>query len=730
MAITATRDRSGVVRRDAGVHSASAARRMRPWLLLLCVADASAAQAQRSPVPPAVRVVDLKAADGTLLKASYFAAAKPGPGVLLLHQVNRQRTAWDDLARHLAEAGINVLALDMRGHGESGGTPYDKLTAAELGKAWRGWPEDIETAFQYLVSRPGVERDVIGVGGAGVLGVDNSVETARRHAAEVKSLVLLSGETFQDGLQFLRQAAQLPELFVVADNDEYPPTVEAMELLYVTASNPGRKFVHYAAAEEAPWIWYEPIEVGKVPATGGHGTDMFKFHPELPGIIVNWFVTTLIKTPGHAAANTVASATILNQLRTPGGVAKVTQQLTDARRRDPEAQLFPEITVSIIGQDHMRAGEAKAAREVFELNRLAYPESADALTNLAGAYLVNGQKDLARQRAERALALLDSHTVPASSWSDTDPQRSEIRRSAEQILKKLPAAPATSPAVAASVPVPDTVFRDCRDCPEMVVVPAGNFTMGSSASEKSWAVSQGATPGSVSDESPQHHVALRSFALGKYDVTRGEYAAFVRETGYSAGDGCGHDGATWKKQAGVSWRNPGFRQTDRDPVVCVSWQDARAYVSWLNGKVPRQHSTSGDGPYRLPSESEWEYAARAGSTTRFWWGDDDGSAAGHAWYKGNAGGQTHSVGSKPANPFGLYDMAGGVWQWTEDCYADSYANAPADGSAAETGNDCLRVDRGGSWFYAPWLLRAATRERNPIGYRDIMLGFRLARTLP
>ena len=723
MATTATRDRSDAARSRHPEDTC--------YAVLLCLAAASTAQAQRLPEPPpATHVVDLKASDGTLLRASYFAAAKPRPGVLLLHQVNRQRKVWDDLAGQLAAAGINVLTLDMRGHGESGGTPYDRLPAAELHKVWRGWPGDIETALQYLVSQPGVTRDVIGVGGAGLLGVDNSVETARRHSTQVKSLVLLSGETFQDGLRFLRQAAQLPELFVVADNDEYPPTVEAMELLYVTASNPGKKFVHYAAAEEAPWIWYEPIDVGKVPATGGHGTDMFKVHPELPGIIVDWFVTTLIKTPGHAPANTVASAPILNQIQTPGGVAQVTQQLTETRRRDPKAQLFPEITVSIIGQDHMRAGEAKLAIEVFRLDLLAYPESADALTNLAGAYLADGQKDLARRHAEKALTLLDSHTGPASSWSDTEPQRREIRRSAQQILQKLHATPVTSPVVATPGRAPGSVFRDCPGCPEVVVVPAGNFTMGSSALEKSWAVSQGAKPEWVADESPQHHVALRSFALGKYDVTRGEYAAFVRENGYSAGDGCGHDGANWKKQAGVSWQNPGFSQTERDPVVCVSWEDARAYVSWLNGKVRRLVSASGDGPYRLPSESEWEYAARAGTATRFWWGDDDGGAAGYAWYKGNSGGQTHPVGSKPVNPFGLYDMVGDVWQWTEDCYADSYADAPTDGSAAETGNACLRVDRGGSWFYSPWLLRSAARERNPAGYRDVMMGFRLARTLP
>ncbi|HEV2718801.1 MAG TPA: formylglycine-generating enzyme family protein [Thermoanaerobaculia bacterium] len=260
----------------------------------------------------------------------------------------------------------------------------------------------------------------------------------------------------------------------------------------------------------------------------------------------------------------------------------------------------------------------------------------------------------------------------------------------------------------------------------MVVVPAGTFTMGSSPSEKSWAASHGATLQSVADEAPQHAVTLASFALGKYDVTREQYAAFVRETGYSSGDGCGPDSFHWNQQAGVNWRAPGFHQTARDPVVCVSWQDAHAYVSWLNRKVGRAN----DGPYRLPSESEWEYAARAGAATRFWWGDDDRGAPAHAWFKENSGGRTHAVGSKPANNLGLYDMVGNVWQWTEDCYADDYAHAPADGRPAGGAKDCLRVDRGGSWLYPAWLLRSATRERNPATYRDRIMGFRVAKTLP
>ena len=127
--------------------------------------------------------------------------------------------------------------------------------------------------------------------------------------------------------------------------------------------------------------------------------------------------------------------------------------------------------------------------------------------------------------------------------------------------------------------------------------------------------------GAVADEAPQHQVSLPSFALGKYDVTRGEYAAFVRETGYPAGDGCGSGRAIFKygKDSKLSWENPGHAQTDRDPVMCVNWKDARAYIAWLNRKAHRGGAASANGPYRLPSEVEWEYAARAGTTTKFYW---------------------------------------------------------------------------------------------------------------
>jgi len=679
-------------------------KQLRNWLALAVFIFAISANAARARQlqPTAPHTVDLKSTDGTLLKATFFPAAKPGPGVLLFHQSNRTRTSWGDVPRQLAAAGINTLTIDERGYGESGG----KKEGRELYH-----DDDLDAAFEYLVSRPGVERDAIGAGGAGWLGVDNSVETARRHSAEVKSLALVSGETLLPQLRFLRQAWQLPGLFVVSDDDEYPPTVEAMEWLYDCSASQQKQFIHYIGPK-APWLWYETSDASKVPATGSHGTDLFKRHPELPATIVDWFATTLIRTPGHAPADTVASAAILNQIEMPGGVARVKQQLVEAWRIDPKAQLWPEVNVDIIGEDHMREADAEkkvghlreaememtVGIEVFKLNLLAYPDSADAHYNLADAYLQVGEKALALQYAQKALAMIDSHTAPLSSWSDTEQRRAEVRSGIEDLMKKLNAAPTTT-----SGRADGSAFRDCPECPEMLVIPAGKFIMGSSGAEKSWAASQVGSAEGVADEAPQHEVSVPLFAMGKYDVTHGEYAAFVRETGHSAGDGCGLDGFDWKKQVDKSWQNPGYSQTDHDPVVCVSWQDAKAYIAWLNGKARQKPSASGDSPYRLPSESEWEYATRAGTSTRFWWGDDDAAASDHAWYKSNANGKSHPVGLKLANAFGLYDMVGNVWQWTEDCYESSYAPAPADGRANETpssdvhANDsqgkCLRVDR-------------------------------------
>jgi len=224
---------------------------------------------------PAPRVVDLKAADGTTLKATYFAAAKPGPGVLLLHQCNQQRKNWDELAARLAGTGINVLTLDYRGYGESGGTPYKDLPQDEFAKiVAEKWPGDVDTAFSYLASQPGVTRGIVGAGGASC-GVNQSIQLARRHP-EVKSLVLLSGNTDRDGRRLLRKSEKLPMMLSAADDDG--AAVEVMHWLYEFVTERGEQI--------------------RALHLGSHGTEMFAAHQELPGTIVDWYVQTLVKTPG------------------------------------------------------------------------------------------------------------------------------------------------------------------------------------------------------------------------------------------------------------------------------------------------------------------------------------------------------------------------------------------------------------------------------------------------
>ena len=290
---------------------------------------------------------------------------------------------------------------------------------------------------------------------------------------------------------------------------------------------------------------------------------------------------------------------------------------------------------------------------------------------------------------------------------------------AKSALASLPAAPdpdVGSPPAVFRAPGAPTEIWDAPDAPQMVVIPAGEYTMGSPASEQD-----------RSADETQHRVTIGySFAVGKYDVTRDEFATFVQATGYKAkdDDGCfTYDGKTFNKDSRASWSRPGFGQTGSDPVVCVSWDDAEAYVAWLSQKTG--HS------YRLLSESEWEYASRAGTTTAYYWGDAVGTGnancvgCGSRWDNK----QTSPSGSFAPNGFGLYDMAGNAWQWLGDCYNDSYAGAPTDGSAWGSGTCGQRVLRGGSWFSYPGSARSANRGRDNTGYRNTVLGFRVARTL-
>jgi dienelactone hydrolase len=362
--------------------------------------------------PPAPRVVDLTATDGTKLKATYFAAGRPGPGVLLLHQCNRQRKMWDDLAPKLAASGLNVLTLDFRGFGESGGTPFDKLTPQEAGTVVNEkFPRDVDVAYAYLTGQPGVNKGIIGAAGASC-GVNQSIQLARRHP-EVKSLVLLSGNTDRDGRLFLKDTQQLPLFGSAADDDA--GAVEVMEWLLSRSPNPANQFQHYTK--------------------GGHGIEMFAPHPELTGLIVNWFDTTLIKTPGQAPANPNATFrknnNVMALLDQPDGPAKVADQLAKAREKDPKAVVFSEALVNLLGYEHVQSGDNKGAIEIFKLNVAAYPESPNAYDSISDAYASDGQRELAIRNAKTAIGLL------AADTKDSEQRKALIKRSAEQKLEQL-----------------------------------------------------------------------------------------------------------------------------------------------------------------------------------------------------------------------------------------------------------------------------------------------------
>jgi formylglycine-generating enzyme required for sulfatase activity len=275
----------------------------------------------------------------------------------------------------------------------------------------------------------------------------------------------------------------------------------------------------------------------------------------------------------------------------------------------------------------------------------------------------------------------------------------------------------------------DREFRECRDCPVMVGIPAGTFLMGSPKTEV----------GRFSSEGPQHVVSIKAFALGKYDVTDKQFLTFLRETGYQPKPCDKMLGLTWRSLGHGLAYSPGDNAEPLNwPAVCLNWLDADAYIAWLNAKVrrARPNLTPPKGPYRLPSEAEWEYAARAGTTTARWWGERIGvnhancNGCGSPWDDRLLA----PVNSFASNAFGLYGMLGNAWQWTADCWHPNYVHAPRDGRAW-TEKDCTKyVIRGGSWDNLPVLVRSAsrgfsTRDGDEKDYSSLA-GFRVARDLP
>ncbi|HSA82059.1 MAG TPA: SUMF1/EgtB/PvdO family nonheme iron enzyme [Geminicoccaceae bacterium] len=298
--------------------------------------------------------------------------------------------------------------------------------------------------------------------------------------------------------------------------------------------------------------------------------------------------------------------------------------------------------------------------------------------------------------------------------------------------------------LATPVPPPETApaFRDCDDirtitlvhdnkplavdarvCPEMAALPGGEFQMGARADEKGK---------SIYNEEPRHLVSVPPFAIGTHEVTIAEYQFFMEETGRIAAQGCEvWNKGSWEDAGNKNWRDPGFPQDHRSPVVCVSWPEAEAYAAWLSERTGER--------YRLPTEAEWEYAARAGTATRFWWGDHlaEGKAnclnCGRLWDANTPA----PVGRFEPNFFGLHDMSGNVWEWVADCWHKSYAGAPETGApwtdqggeGAEPSDCSRRVQRGGAWLERAETLRSANRLQDSAKNRKSSVGFRVARDL-
>jgi formylglycine-generating enzyme required for sulfatase activity len=269
-----------------------------------------------------------------------------------------------------------------------------------------------------------------------------------------------------------------------------------------------------------------------------------------------------------------------------------------------------------------------------------------------------------------------------------------------------------------------------------ILIPPGEFLMGTADQERTQLLQQARVAGDqwsldqIPSEGPRHRVRItRPFWLGRCEVTVGQFRRFVDQTGYQTDaerDGIGGYAVvngSWVQHPKFVWNGDhDFPQTDNDPVVFVSWNDAEAFCQWLSKHL--------DVEFRLPTEAEWEYACRAGTTTPWCGGSDDADLREYGWFGATSAGKLHPVGQLRANGFGLYDMHGNVWEWCADWYAaDRYGPSPMDDPTGPlTGSS--RIQRGGDWFYSSQQCRSAKRVFGSPGDRSVSLGFRLAAALP
>jgi len=280
------------------------------------------------------------------------------------------------------------------------------------------------------------------------------------------------------------------------------------------------------------------------------------------------------------------------------------------------------------------------------------------------------------------------------------------------------------PSPAATPPPAGTMLRDCPTCPQMTVLPTGSFQQGADDS-----------PTATRFEKPRHAVAIAyTLAMANRDVTVGDFREFVAATQRDM-QGCDVYDGQWRHKNKASWAEPGFEQSDAHPVTCTSWNDAVAYAKWLSAKTGHR--------YRLPSASEWEYAARAGATAALPWGSNPSAACDNANVADQSAARrypgwdvftcddgyvnTAPVSTYKPNAFGLDDMLGNVFQWTLDCWRADYTGAPNDGAPRQDGDCTQRELRGGSWFSEPDYVRPAYRNHFAADYRTSSVGFRLVR---
>lgn len=361
---------------------------------------------------PAVTPVTLKAPDGATLEASYYSPGKPGPGLMLLHQCNRDRSAWAAFAKAAAARGYHVMALDYRGYGESEGQRFDNFQAEQPVIAEK-WPGDIDAAFAWFLAQPGVDKDRIGASGASC-GVNQAALLASRHP-EVKTVVLLSGGLTAAARTYLQKSEWMPLMASASDDDG--DAVNTMRWILGWSRNPKNKFVQFKAA--------------------GHGTDMFAVEKTLEPQMLDWFEANLRNAPAKPATATSAASKpspveeFWNALAQPGGAARANSIYRAAKDAGRAIVLFPEAEMNAYGYQLLQEGRGKDAIIVFQMNVDAYPQSANVYDSLSDAYLADGNTADALRYAEKALQVLaaDMRTPPEVKQA--------IRESAEKKVREL-----------------------------------------------------------------------------------------------------------------------------------------------------------------------------------------------------------------------------------------------------------------------------------------------------